>query len=135
MTRQDLFDTVVRHLRAQKQRAVAKQGRSMCAYRTPDGLKCAIGCLIPDELYDPLFEGKSAFWLLTDDGPKARAVRDNCGASTDQTVVALLASLQDVHDRRENWDTHGLTAGALACLRKIACTHYLNDAVVDEVVA
>jgi len=23
-----------------------------CLYRSPDGLKCAVGCLIPDDLYD-----------------------------------------------------------------------------------
>ena len=135
MKRQDIFDTVVRHLRAQKQRALEKHGMDMCAYRAPDGLKCAIGCLIPDELYDPLFEGKSAFWLLTNNAPEARAVRVFCGASTDQTVVSLMSALQDIHDKQYSWGTHGLTVGALACLRKIADTHYLDDAVVDEVVA
>lgn len=30
-----------------------------CSYRTPEGRKCAVGCTIPDELYDEEFEGNS----------------------------------------------------------------------------
>ncbi|HSW91517.1 MAG TPA: hypothetical protein VLG09_02635 [Candidatus Saccharimonadales bacterium] len=31
---------------------------TICYYRGPDGSKCAIGCAIPDELYDPRMEDK-----------------------------------------------------------------------------
>lgn len=29
---------------------------TVCRYRNPDGLKCAVGEFIPDEVYDPRFE-------------------------------------------------------------------------------
>jgi hypothetical protein len=35
-----------------------------CSYRTTDGAKCAVGCLIPDDLYDPRIEGKSIEGVL-----------------------------------------------------------------------
>lgn len=63
MTNQELFDKVVR--------AIVKQGRGsinsegLCVYRGPDGLKCAVGHIIPDELYSPLIEKTSAMTLVT----------------------------------------------------------------------
>lgn len=53
-TKQETFDTVVAHLRKQGQKSLYN-GR--CRYRTPDGLKCAVGCLIPDSEYDEGLEG------------------------------------------------------------------------------
>ena len=44
-------------IRAQGYQRSARDG--LCLYRGPNGLKCYIGHLIPDELYDPLFENKS----------------------------------------------------------------------------
>lgn len=35
-----------------------------CKYRTPDGRKCAVGCLIPDELYNSRIEEKDVDDLL-----------------------------------------------------------------------
>jgi hypothetical protein len=60
MTKQEAFDKVVKHLL--KQGEPAFDG-DICCYRTDDGKKCAAGCLIPDELYDPAWEGKAAFTL------------------------------------------------------------------------
>jgi hypothetical protein len=51
---QQTFDTVVKHLRTQRCRAVNDSGN--CQYRTAENLRCAAGCLIPDELYDPAME-------------------------------------------------------------------------------
>lgn len=60
MTPQEIFDRVVTHLRKQGKKAVIENefGDISCLYRTPDGLKCAVGCLIEDDEYDPSFEGK-----------------------------------------------------------------------------
>lgn len=61
VTLQSMYDKVAKHLL--KQNAVSRItntfSNAMCAYRSPDGLKCAIGCLIPDSLYSPGMEGKS----------------------------------------------------------------------------
>lgn len=53
-TLQQTFDTAVEHLAAQKRRS---RNDYSCKYRSEDGLKCAIGTLIPDSLYDPILEG------------------------------------------------------------------------------
>lgn len=43
---------------------LAKTKSGTCLYRTDDGRKCALGCLIPDDLYDPAFEGEGSWTLL-----------------------------------------------------------------------
>ena len=55
MTKQEIFDTVLTHLR--KQGGPSWSAGDGCRYRGLDGTSCAVGCLIPDELYDPLIEG------------------------------------------------------------------------------
>jgi len=45
MKAQEIFDTIVAHLR--KQGGKAMEGIN-CVYLASDGRKCAIGCLIPD---------------------------------------------------------------------------------------
>lgn len=60
MTAQEIFTKVATHLLTQKQRArdVHPNGaESPCRYRTAAGLSCAVGCLIPEDLYDPRIEG------------------------------------------------------------------------------
>jgi hypothetical protein len=57
MTNQQVFNKVIRHLRRQGKAAVVD---GVCAYRASDGSKCAVGCLIPDELYHPYMEGVQA---------------------------------------------------------------------------
>lgn len=48
MTIQQIFNKVAKHLITQNKKS--KLGRN-CAYRTENGLSCAIGCLISDKLY------------------------------------------------------------------------------------
>ena len=47
-TSQEAFDKVVRHLVAQGRPALDLLNKN-CAYLSEDGLKCAAGCLIPDD--------------------------------------------------------------------------------------
>lgn len=58
LTLQEIFDKVAHHLLTQNKRATGESD-TFCMYRTPEGLKCAVGCLIPDELYNKKIEGKS----------------------------------------------------------------------------
>lgn len=64
MTNQEVFDTVVALLRKQGAKSMSMDQKSkefaQCAYRGPNGMKCAVGCLIPDDMYDPKIEGCSA---------------------------------------------------------------------------
>lgn len=53
MNNQEAFDKICKHLMTQNEKAWENGSCVLC---TPTGLKCAIGCLIPDELYDPSLE-------------------------------------------------------------------------------
>lgn len=54
MTPREAFETVANHLLAQGR--PSKNEKGMCVYRGPDGLKCAVGALIPDKAYNPRME-------------------------------------------------------------------------------
>lgn len=86
MTGQEVFDRVVAHLRAQGEKAIS--GTGLCLYRGADGRKCAVGCLIPDELYTPAVEGEAV------DGPYMKDLLREIGVRQD-----LALGLQQVHDR------------------------------------
>lgn len=59
---QEVFDIVVNHLFTQGRPARQDDGR--CRYRMKSGLRCAVGALIPDELYKEEFEGAGAYRLI-----------------------------------------------------------------------
>lgn len=59
-TMQEEFDAVVAHLYKQGKKAMSGKG---CAYRGENGTMCAVGCRIPDEMYDPKMEGQFVFSL------------------------------------------------------------------------
>ena len=65
-TAQELFDTAIIHLRKQGQKSVSMDYAPgyTCRYRSPEGLKCPIGVLIPDTVYKPEMEEKSFDMLL-----------------------------------------------------------------------
>jgi len=86
MTNQEILNTVVNHLWNQKVPAMHTTG---CCYRTPDGLKCAIGCLITDVEYNPKMEHKNVENITTKFHIKAIT----------NTSVTFLGDLQDLHDR------------------------------------
>ena len=90
MTRQEIFDKVVAHFAVQREGAASEDG--MCMYRTPDGRKCAIGALIPDEAYNADCEGApvSLLFIHYPNMMQASGLR-----SEDQ---GLLIDLQVAHD-------------------------------------
>ena len=59
MKAQAIFDKAAVHLLKQGRKSF-KEGQSRCAYRGEGGNCCAIGALIPDELYHPLMDGEGA---------------------------------------------------------------------------
>jgi hypothetical protein len=117
MTPQEVFDKVATHLLTQRSRAVDRLGGD-CVYRAPDGTKCAIGCLIPDELYCRSLEGLSAQRIgirLAEDLPWIAPV----------TESGLLMALQTVHDGRAvgAWPEY---------LNRVASDYQLSNAVVER---
>ena len=89
MTRQEIFNKVADHLLTQGRVATSSTTLPTCAYRSTDGATCAVGCLIPDELYVPEMENKSVYTLLWyfPDLPDYL-----------HTNSRLLKSLQTIHD-------------------------------------
>lgn len=98
---QRVYNVVKKHLLAQRKRA--EDSFNGCRYRDDSAgrmLKCAIGCLIKDEVYNPNIEGKSV---------KSRQVQSQLKASGVDVGVAPIdfwSRLQAVHDRRdpEEWE-------------------------------
>lgn len=108
MTPQEIFDTVATHLFTQGVRAAREDGFSV--YRTPEGLKCAVGCLIPDSDYDFKMECGTINELidsnyLPDDVHEVFA--DNRG---------LLRRLQVAHDVSHDWDSSENMTVELNCV-------------------
>lgn len=87
---QELFDTIVTHLR--KQGKQAKDANGDCVYLTSDGLKCAVGCLIPD--------GHPALKAHMSNTVK-RITMDYPDLPWEEEDTFFLYRMQNVHDR---WD-------------------------------
>lgn len=97
MTDQATFDKIVRHLLRQNKRSRMPDG-NICLYRGPNGLKCAIGCLISDKEYRHEFEGARVAMLLTS---------YNCKQLMGLNI-RLLTAMQRLHDECEVelWPTY-----------------------------
>ena len=87
---QEVFSIIVSHLFKQNRRAQNADG---CAYREGE-LRCAVGVLIPDDLYSPNLEGNDARSLVE--------VFFNTGLADWVEHEELLGVLQRIHD---NCDT------------------------------
>jgi hypothetical protein len=85
---QEIFNLVVEHLFTQSRPARQDDGR--CRYRMARGLRCAIGALIPDELYKEEFEGAGVPCLIA----KLYALE----LADWREHKELLDDLQNVHD-------------------------------------
>jgi hypothetical protein len=89
-TEQQVFDVVVEHLMTQGAVSWSCEFNG-CVYRSADGKKCAIGCLIPDSKYSPSLEG------LPSTGPEVlEALKETVQISP--KIVNLLMELQRIHD-------------------------------------
>jgi hypothetical protein len=99
LTRQEIFDKVATHLLTQKQQSLGPDG---CMYRGDNGLKCAIGVLIPDDKYSPSFEGATCY----DEGANGvlmARIRQAAGIADEDGAFAF--RLQRIHDSTltDNW--------------------------------
>lgn len=104
MTPQEIFDTVATHLFAQGKRALSIKDTNNCAYRAPAGSKCAVGCLIPDDVYTLNMEGVHVSALFYRWPALPEWMSQN---------RRLLSFLQQVHDDPDNWITTATMRKAL----------------------
>lgn len=102
MTKQETFDTVAAHLLKQGKRSMS--GPRTCLYRGPDGMKCAVGCLIPDDLYRSSLEGIAVVDILSDEvTTEVGRLMKSLGHD-----LTLCGELQWLHDQIEPdlWEGH-----------------------------
>ena len=94
----DAFHIMARHLLNQGRRAksLAPSPENSCLYRAPGGLKCAVGALIPDEVYNPNMEGTTASGLYEKypDVYECLVLEDKC----DHDAEGFYNNMQAIHD-------------------------------------
>lgn len=108
MTKQETFDFVVQHL--------YRQGRPAddgyyCAYRTKDGLKCAAGCLIPDDMYSRRLEMRTVHQLILE----GHTVPEEFSKH-----YHMVKELQSIHDC---WDSNHPFESIVSRLSEAAIDH------------
>lgn len=82
-TTEEVFEYIRHHLLTQMQQS--KNDKGACFYKNEQGLKCAAGCLIPDDMYNSNFEYKS--W--------GSLVRQK---SVPEDHIGLIQRMQYMHD-------------------------------------
>ena len=96
----DVFNKVSEHLLTQNERSLDTFGD--CLYRSPTGLKCAVGCLILDEFYSQDLEYIYAVGRYTDDWQKPiRKALELSGVPINDEIKDLVQKLQVIHDSKE----------------------------------
>lgn len=90
MNKQEIFTKVKNHLLTQMEKSWNKVVAG-CAYRAPNGLMCAVGCLIPDELYTPKMETRIYDQEFIEKFPEV-------GKLFDKGTLGFLGELQRIHD-------------------------------------
>lgn len=122
LNKQQVFNKVALHLLKQNERSETKyptRQKPICAYRGQNGTACAVGCLIPDEMYRPEMEGKLVYTLMGD--------HVSTRTLFDEEVIdsSLLSAMQNIHDNTsvDNWFFN---------LVEFAKVHELSAAVIFE---
>lgn len=96
MSKQEIFTRVAVHLLRQGRPSL--MGDGACAYRGDDGLKCAVGVLIPDELCTPGFmEFNNGSGVMSFDVQDALE-KANVVDKYDFNSLLFLRTLQGIHD-------------------------------------
>jgi hypothetical protein len=112
-TVQEVFNQVAEHLLTQNKQSEGEHNNGLtCMYRSPDGLKCAAGCLIGDDEYSREWERRS--WGFV----------SRVGGVTKH--IDLISSLQSIHDSYEpsQW---------LAHLKELANSKELSTKVLENI--
>lgn len=130
MNAQEIFDKVATHLIQQGEPAMDSNGD--CVYRNDQGLKCAVGCLIPDDKYEGRFEqlgigaNLSANKERQSDIEGLWSVLEGEGILRDEHLQ-LLEDLQEAHD---GWEAGGVHL-IIGALNYVADNHDLDPFVLE----
>jgi hypothetical protein len=104
---QFLFNYIANHLLTQnkKSQGYSKDHRDFddvrCLYRGPDGLKCAAGAVITDDVYSADFERIGVWSIEKDD----KVFTLSLGRTPTEREMDMLQKLQSIHDTKwpESW--------------------------------
>jgi len=99
MTEQEIFNHVLDHIVEQGQ--PARDSEESCMYLTASGLKCAVGCLIKPQYYNPIFEGETvsvAFVISPEKCELLAALKLSGVDAENKSVNNLLSKIQTAHD-------------------------------------
>ncbi len=99
--RQATLNKVWKHLRKQGEKST--NGGHLCRYRGAGGLRCAVGALMPDGMYDPCIEGTSAYRMFEINAEMGRErVGEQFRALFSSKVSgSFIQQLQNIHDKFE----------------------------------
>lgn len=112
MTNQEAFNKIVARLMDGMGQAADRSG---CMYRAPNGLKCAVGCLIPDDEYDPRMESRKVSRLGMFNLQCLNGLNLN-----------MLSNAQYVHDCPDCWNGKALNHEGVQMLQEIAANYNLT---------
>ena len=119
---QEVFNHVIKHLVTQGQRCYSNHDE-ICLYHSPEGMSCAVGCLMSDEEYHPDMEGADV----------SDIIRTFDQVKWMDDYVYLLGDLQDLHDEERTWnDEGGLSTIGLKDVQFIAENHNLKNPLQSE---
>lgn len=135
LTKQQIFDQVVTQIVTQGGQSKSRDGA--CMYRGEHNRRCAVGAIMPDELYDINMEGEAVDDLLSHLDNVHSPLYDSEGihflAALD---VTFLAELQIAHDFRlqgnvdidfaPDWGNFKVT------MEGIANSHSLSPAILSK---
>ena len=93
MNHQEIFEKVKAHLLSQNAKSLTEDG--MCAYRGVGGLKCAVGCLISDDVYQPEMENHNVYYPEVEDALRDSGVKFNVER---HESLNFFRELQAIHD-------------------------------------
>ena len=113
MSRQEMFDKVCQHLKTQKKRSMLSN-YGLCAYRDHDGLKCAVGALIPDDFYDVYMN------VVHNTSSVINLMRNIPELKIEEVNLDFLDELQRIHDNRIYWDENGFNGKGILELKRFA---------------
>ena len=118
-TNKTAFDKASEYLLATTAGQSKRANTDFCLYRGPNGNKCAIGALIPDDMYDPkMDEYGGPIDCLRDRFPQIRDLFKDVN-------IQMLDDLQELHDDYRSWDDNGtFNAFGQEKLKKIGETVY-----------
>jgi len=126
MNRQEVVQRVRDHLLSASKRAVSEHGT--CQFRTPEGLKCAVGCLFPDDYDVSGFNSAGLSNSINETRSRLVAALDDIGVPRESH--GFLMEAQDLHDCEYNWNDDGLYDKAVERLHELCrlelCRQELN---------